>query len=247
MAPFCASFFCKRDVPHLRDPRQIWRTLAHCLASIHDGVKAALMLTLSEKKGNPKDNSVFDQFQKLIQGPLETDLKERRFRSHKLAYPVIIIDALDECYSANDNSWPSLLKTLAYWTQLPGVFKLVVTSRDHGDLRKKLGEASRQIDLTTGDLVSGDSKSDIMRFFTTRFTEIREEFGLASDWPGEAVIQEITDYAAGLFIWADVVVKYVGLRTVGSNPEKRLADVLNDINVHPGNQRGKHRVFDGGP
>ncbi len=137
-------------------------------------------------------------------------------------------------------------KSLACWTQLPGVFKLVVTSRDHGDLRKKLGEASRQIDLTTGDLVSDDSKSDIRRFFTTRFAEIREDFGLPSDWPGEAVILEITDYAAGLFIWADVVIKYVGLRTVGSNTEKRLADVLSDIKVHPGNQRGKQRVFDGG-
>ncbi len=146
-APFCATFFSKRDIPHLRDPRQVWRTLAYGLASKHAGVKAALMLTLSEKNGDPQNDLVIDQFEKLIKGPLETDLKETNFRLRKVAYPVIIIDALDECYSANDNSWQSLLKSLVGWAELPGVFKLVVTSRDHGDLRKKLGQMSRQIDL----------------------------------------------------------------------------------------------------
>jgi len=65
-APFCAKFFSKRDVPDLRDPRQIWPTLAHSLALKHDGVKAALAQTLGKKKGNPKDDLVIEQFQKLI-------------------------------------------------------------------------------------------------------------------------------------------------------------------------------------
>ncbi len=200
------------------------------------------MVTLSEKNGDPQNDLVIDQFEKLIKGPLETDLKETNFRLHKATYPVIIIDALDECYSANDNSWQSLLKSLAGWAELPGVFKLVVTSRDHGDLRKKLGQMSRQIDLTTGELASDDSKSDIRRFFTARFAEIREDFSLPPEWPGEAVIQELTDYAAGLFI----CVKYVGQRTGGCNPDKRLSDVLSDIRAHPGKERCKLRVFDGG-
>ncbi len=37
------------------------------------------------------------------------------------------------------------------------------------------------------------------------------------------------NYAAGLFIWADMVVTYVGHRGVGGSPAKRLADVINDI------------------
>ncbi len=52
----CAKFFSARDVLHLRDPRRIWRTLACSLADKHDGVKAALMLTLNEKgNGDPQD------------------------------------------------------------------------------------------------------------------------------------------------------------------------------------------------
>ncbi len=159
---------------------------------------------------------------------------------------MIIIDALDECYFANDRNWDSLLESLAGWAELPGVFKLVVTSRDHFDLRATLGNVSRQIVLTTGEDVSDDSTSDIRTFFTIKFAAIRATFSLPSDWPSEAVIQEMANYAAGLFIWADIVIKYVGQRTGGCNPSKRLADVLSDIKLHPGNQQSKRRVFDGG-
>ncbi len=75
--PFCSKFFCKRDVENLRDPRRIWRTLAYNLASKHDGVKAALMATLIDKRiGDPLEISVCKQFENLIKSPLETDLKE---------------------------------------------------------------------------------------------------------------------------------------------------------------------------
>ncbi len=243
----CSKFFSKRDDPHLRDPRQIWRTLAYGLADNHDGLKAILMLRLIEKKNrNPQDDTVFDQFQKLIGSMLQTIVKETRFRSHQILYPVVIIDALDECYSADDNSWQSLLDSLTCWTELPGVFKLVVTSRDHFDIRTTLGNASRQIDLSTGDNVSDDSTDDIRKFFTTRFAEIRKKYpGLPSDWPGEAAMEEMTYYAAGLFIWADMVVKYIGHRTVGRIPASRLEDVLSDIKPQSGNQRNKIKEFDG--
>ncbi len=241
-APFCARFFCKRDDVRLRDPSQIWRTLAYSLASKHDGVKAALMLALSERKGDPNDYSVLEQFQKFIKTPLQTDRNETGFRSHKPPYPLIIIDALDECYSANDNSWESLLESLVCWAELPREFKLIVTSRRLGDLHK-LSKASCQIDLTTGDDVSDKSTSDIRNFFITRFAAIREAFGLPLDWPSEE-IERMTHFAAGLFIWADMVVKHVGQRTAGSDPVERLEGVLSDIDVHPGNQRGEINVDD---
>ncbi len=77
---------------------------------------------------------------------------------------------------------------------------------DRGDLRETLGEASHRINLTTGEGASEDSRSDIRRFFTTMFAGIRinlKHLNLPSDWPKEAAIQEMTDFAAGLFIWAD--------------------------------------------
>ncbi len=252
-APSFAKFFSKRDKPTLRDPGKIWRTLAYSLAAYsqavdHNGVKAALMITLSEKNSHPRDDSVIDQFNSLIKWPLETAFVKTVFLLHKTNCPqvVIIIDALDECNSANVDRWHSLLDSLTRWTELPGIFKLVVTSRDHFDIRATLGNASCQIDLTTGGNVSDDSTNDIRKFFKMKFAEIRKKYpGLPSDWPSEAAMEEMTYYAAGLFIWADMVVKYVGQLTGGGIPNERLKRVLIDIQTHSGNQRDGEKALDG--
>ncbi len=156
------------------------------------------MLALSEilKNCDPQGDSVVDQFLKLIIGPLET--------VPATAYPVIIIDAIDECYSVQDKSWQSLLESLTRWSKLAGVFKLklVVTSRDLGDIRETLDEVSHKINLSTGDNASEDSKNDIGTFFREKFLEIRKRFPRSlSDWPEKEVLEELMNYAAGLFIW----------------------------------------------
>ncbi len=50
-------------------------------------------------------------------------------------------------------------------------------------------------------------------FFVEKFAKIIEEFeylNLPSDWPGTELIEEMTAYAAGSFIWADMVVENIG-------------------------------------
>ncbi len=125
------------------------------------------------------------------------------------------------------------------------MFKLIVTSRDLHDIRTMLGEVSHHVVLTTGDGVSEESKSDIGRFFTKKFGEIRGDFPSLADWPKEEVLRAMMDYAAGLFIWADMVIRYVGHRAVGRNPVKRLEDVLGDIKPQSGNQKGEMKILDG--
>ncbi len=163
------------------------------------------MRTLDGKNSDPQDDSAFDQFQTLIKRPLTTALEETgmSFRVRRSPQAVIIIDALDECRSVNDESWKSFLKSLVGWAALPSLLKLIVTSRVHFDLREALGKVSHSIDISTGNY---NSASDIRTFLSKKFAEIRREFGLSPDWPSEAAIQEMTDYAAGLFIWADMVV-----------------------------------------
>ncbi len=129
----CARFFCDRDKSELRDPRLIWRTIAYNLAANHDDMKAELRQTLETSK--PKDYSVIDQFENLIKTPLMSIRKET-------AYVVVIIDALDECDLTEDDgedSWDSLRNSFVSWSTLPGVFKLIVTSRHRPDIHEKLG------------------------------------------------------------------------------------------------------------
>ncbi len=140
--PLCARFFYNRDVPHLRDPRQIWSTLAYQLAKKDDGVKAALMAELGKMIPRPDYSTALEQFEKLIQNPLETAWKETN--RTKAPHPLIIIDALDECDFPDEGAW---LESLACWSKLPGAFKLIVTSRDLPDTHAK---PSYFINLTMG-------------------------------------------------------------------------------------------------
>ncbi len=48
--------------------------------------------------------------------------------------------------------------------------------------------SSQHTNLTTGDDVSEDSKTDVGVFFRTKLGEIREDFGSLSYWPREEVI-----------------------------------------------------------
>ncbi len=52
---------------------------------------------------------------------------------------------------------------------------------------------------------------------------------MPSDWPGEEVIQQLTDYAAGSFIWAKMVVELVG--KLGPQAVDRLEGMLSGIEL----------------
>ncbi|KLO06419.1 hypothetical protein SCHPADRAFT_690865 [Schizopora paradoxa] len=223
----CVKFFATRNFPDLRDTRRIWPTIAHSLAKRHDRLKAAIMRALGKKRNiDVGDDTAFDQFQNLIKEPLEAHSKENASASRSRAntYPVIMIDALDECETGK--SWDSFLKSFGSW---PNGIKLIITSRDNEELHDRLGGACRL------DLAPGDSTDDVEVFFVVKFGEMKsrpdfKKFGLGSDWPGDTDIQDMKDYAAGLFIWADMVINYVAPNnTAGFDPTERLRRVLSDV------------------
>lgn len=221
----CATFFCQRDVLRLRDPSWIWRTVAFGLSEKHDAIASSLNSTLKEKGTCPNVQTVEGQLEILIAGLI-------KFIPDNGRYPVIIIDALDECDAAVGNTWKSLLDSFNSWSKkLSGKFKLIVTSRSHPDIRLALGpkDMSQHIDLGTGDDVSDDSTNDITLFFNKRFATMRDNIGLPSGEPNADEIHRLAEYAAGLFIWAETVIEYVGGRAAGSSPSKRLKNVLNHI------------------
>ncbi|KLO05131.1 hypothetical protein SCHPADRAFT_735857, partial [Schizopora paradoxa] len=230
--PF-AKFFAKRDIPALSDARHIWPSIAFSLAEKHDGVKAALMLALRDKRNTDvQDNTAYVQFENFVKGPLETDLKESGSRPLRTAYPIVIIDALDECNSSED--WDLFLESLTDWSKLSQGFRLIVTSRPLDHLKESLGTVSFPITLVTGDdaVMAWDSETnrDIRRLFREKFTKRLR----TSNWPDEQAIEELTKRAAGLFIWADMVINFVAPRlgAGGSDFRERLNKVLADSKDH---------------
>ncbi len=116
------------------------------------------------------------------------------------------------------------------WADLPRTFRLVVTSRDIPAIRSALTKVSHPIGLTTGKEASIETKADTRLFFESKFVEMPKGFeNLSSDWPGEEVIQQLTDYAAGSFIWAKMVVELVG--KLGPQAVDHLEGMLNGVEL----------------
>ena len=62
------------------------------------------------------------------------------------------------------------------------------------------------------------------QYFQKRLGQLRSVSDLAPDWPGPDIIKQLTECAAGLFIWASTAVGFI---EGGLFPEDRLPIVLN--------------------
>jgi hypothetical protein len=151
-----------------------------------------------------------------------------------MGLPVLVIDALDECGSDGFQSAQrqTFIKTITKWSHLPKAFKLVVTSRD--DRIPQLFRAvCHRIILDTGDVAGPEAINDVRVFLEKRFAVIAvQNDWLSPTWPGESTIKQLTSRAAGLFIWADTVVKFVEQGI----PNMRLNSILQD-RFHYGEER----------
>ena len=209
-----ASFFCSRDFDERSNLRTIFPTLAFQLAHRYPHFRDELLpvLTASPDVGR---ESLCSQIEKLIVGPLQTT---------KIP-TLIIIDALDECKDEEPAS--ALLSILSrYVDQIPSV-KFFITGRPEPRIRSGFRLATLQ--PITEVLRLHDVKRplvdiDIKLFFRARLTEIvknRSHCDVTEDWPLPSDIDILCEKAAGLFIYASTVVKFVASRH--HQPPKRLA------------------------
>lgn len=138
---------------------------------------------------------------------------------------VVVLDALDECgwESSQSDQRKTFLDSLTNWTCLPPRFKLVVTGRDER-VPRSFRDVCQLIELPTGNLATSEEESDIAHFLQTRFAAISEGYPTLLKWPGKATIKLLTARAAGLFIWAETVVRFVN--NGKDAPDKQLDLVL---------------------
>jgi hypothetical protein len=193
-------FFFKRGDAILSDPSVLWRTVAYDLAQFHPSIKASVIDFLS--RPGFRDAEICLHFECMIEDALTNNHDQLRDFP-----PVIVLDALDECGSDDLHSAQRriLLDTLARWSLLPRTFKIIVTSRNERLPSSFLDpRVCLRITLETGDSVGHETQSDIRSFFEQSLDNIQPSLGL----PSTAVIQ-LTDRAAGLFIWAKTAISFM--------------------------------------
>jgi hypothetical protein len=89
-----------------------------------------------------------------------------------------------------------------------------------------LSKISDRIELCSGENVSPSSSHDIHSFLCREFARIANKYpeSLSSAWPDADVIDGFTKRSAGLFIYADTLIKFVD----EGQPEEQLESILSE-------------------
>ena len=138
---------------------------------------------------------------------------------------LIIIDALDECQDEEPAS--ALLSVLSRYVGEIPLVKFFITGRPEPWIRSgfRLESLRPHTDIlrlhdVKPDVVDGDIKL----FLNTQLTAIaknRSDCDLTEDWPSPGDIDALCKKAAGFFIYASTVVKFIASQ--GDPPDERLA------------------------
>ena len=209
-----ASFFCSRDFEDRSNLRSILPTLAFQLAHRYQDFRQELLPVLTANPDVGRE-SLCSQMEKLVVGPFQA-----------MQTPtLIIIDALDECEDQEPSS--ALLSILSRYVERIPFVKFFITGRPEPRIRsgfrlKSLRPHTEVLRLheVEPDLVN----SDIKLFLKTQLTNIvkdRSNCNLLEDWPNLQDIEILCQKAAGLFIYASTVIKFI--TSQHHPPDERLA------------------------
>ena len=212
-----ASFFCSRDFEDRSNIQKIFPTLAFQLAYRFPRFRKELLPVV---RANPEigRESLCSQLERVVLGP---------FRATRIS-TLIIIDALDECKDTEPAS--AVLSVLSrYIDQIPHV-KFFITGRPEARIRTGFRlELLRPITevLRLHDVERSSVDGDIKLFFEIRLGDIaktRSDCDLTENWPSSYDIGVLCKKAAGLFIYASTVVKFVA--SPHHSPTERLTLVV---------------------
>jgi hypothetical protein len=214
-----ASFFCSRDFEARNNLKAIFPTLAFQLAYQYPLFRKELLQVL---KAHPHvdQESLCSQMEKLIVGP---------FRSTHIS-TLIIIDALDECKDKEPAS--AILSILSCCVdRIPNV-KFFITGRPEPRIRsgfrlKSLLPITEVLKLH--EVKPEAMNSDIGLFFQTQLANLvenRSDCNSTEDWPSSSDIEILCKKAAGFFIYASTVVKFIASEM---NPPAEMLTLITSL------------------
>jgi len=214
-----ASFFCSRNFGGRSNLQAIFPTLAFQLAYRYFLFRQQLVQAL---RANPNigQETLCSQMESIIVDPL---------RATRIP-TLIIIDALDECKDEEPAS--AILSVLSrYVDEIPNV-KFFITGRPESRIRS--GFRLQSLVPITEVLKLHEVKpetvdSDIKLFFQTQLADLaknRSDCDLTEVWPSPSDIKILCKKAAGFFIYASTVVKFVASET---NPPARRLNLITSL------------------
>jgi hypothetical protein len=216
-----ATFFFSHK--HAQSVAKVIPTLAYQLAlafpRIRDDITRAVE---NDRILLSSDKSHSDQIRELIVKPLHA-LKFRQDTPY-----AIIIDGLDECFSAKEAArLVALLTEMLSGPDLP-IIHLIFTSRLEAHIRTAMQAGVHEISLTTHD---DETIQDVRRFLRASLDEIRTSrpaiFGQPPQlWPSEDDFKMLAFKAGGLFVYAMMAMNFIS--AASHHPKERLGLLLRE-------------------
>ncbi|TFK24424.1 hypothetical protein FA15DRAFT_669657 [Coprinopsis marcescibilis] len=200
----------------------------------------AYQLALSDKEDSTFGDCIFRRVERdpsIFQRSIETQVVELVVKPFHEAFPdglpstlsfplLIVIDGLDESGSAdNQAKLLRILSTTFIDTDLP--YKFLLTSRPETTLRAVLLQDTGYMHAKAYHihLNDHDATADIRQCLTRGLRAIGEasqDPKAQKDWPSDAEIERIAHAAAGHFIYAATVVRFVGQRRRWPVPQLKV-------------------------
>ncbi|OJD19429.1 hypothetical protein AJ78_00603 [Emergomyces pasteurianus Ep9510] len=214
-----ASFFFSRGKKDLGDTTAVLTTIAVQLAEALPDLKSDICDAI-EKHGDIGQQPLYNQWQKLIFQPL---IKLDR----KLLLPLVLVfvlDALDEC--EGDEHLDEILQLLTTLKDLEVLqVKVLLTSRPERSIYASFRELPDIVhhDLTLHSVPKAVIDADISIFLRHELGKIKSKKRIERSWPGDESIQTLVQKAAGLFIYAATVCRFVAESRF---PEKSMTKLL---------------------
>jgi len=217
-----SSFFFQRQLAAVQTPLNLWRTFAFDLSREYPSMRSAIVTQLKDGEIDLENTDAGELFRSLVEGPLKhsADIPPGRL-------PVVVIDALDECgglEGSRSKHRTILLQGMRAWSRLGPRFKLVVTSRPEDDISQALSAIAHRVEIGSGENVTLSSSHDIHSFLCREFARVANKYpkSLHPSWPDAEVIEDFTKRSAGLFIYAETLIKVVD----EGQPKEQLESIL---------------------
>jgi len=220
---FGGCFFFRRATAGCNVKDHLFSTLAYQLALNVPGMLEHVDRAMTQDFSLPK-KSIAVQLKRLIIEPF-------KLLPPLPAFPIIIIDGLDEC--ENFDSQRAILSLIAQVAMdFDVVIRFIVASRPEYQIcdmfnQEPLLSRTRRLVLDE----AYDAAADIERYLQEKFREIHERNkdimpNVRSPWPCVHLLAELVSRASGQFIYATTVIKFVGSDTDFRTPEQRLEIIL---------------------
>ena len=211
-----ASFFCSRYYEDRSNLQTILPTLAFQLARRYPRFREELLPVLMASPDVGQE-TLCSQMEALIVHPFERTQIQT----------LIIIDALDEC--RDDEPASALLSVLSRYLHKIPLAKFFITGRPEPRIRSgfRLESLRPHTDvLRLHEVKRSSVDSDIKLFFKIHLTRIalnRSDYSLPEEWPSPVDLDALCAKAAGLFIYASTVVRFIASKD--HQPTRRLTDI----------------------